>query len=163
MGHGKGYYDKCLENAKPETPLIALAFECQMFDEIPVETEFRTASSGLRGQNPVNTVIGDIEVVCTQPLGPVMEGVVTFALVLGTLFTGWELRNSMHREARMRQQIGVASGAFADILIVDGNPLEDIGAIGAREKWLDAAPRGVEVEPIRLIMKDGKIYKNTLE
>ena len=49
-------------------------------------------------------------------MGDTMEGVVTFALVLGTLFTGWELRNSMHREARMRQQIGVASGAFADIL-----------------------------------------------
>ena len=37
-GHGKGYYDKLLENAKPETPLIALAFECQMFDEIPMQT-----------------------------------------------------------------------------------------------------------------------------
>jgi 5-formyltetrahydrofolate cyclo-ligase len=36
-GHGKGYYDKLLENAKPETPLIALAFECQMFDEIPMQ------------------------------------------------------------------------------------------------------------------------------
>lgn len=37
-GHGKGYYDKLLENAKPETPLVALAFECQMFDEIPMQT-----------------------------------------------------------------------------------------------------------------------------
>ncbi len=36
-GHGKGYYDKCLENARPQTPLIALAFECQMFDEIPMQ------------------------------------------------------------------------------------------------------------------------------
>ena len=36
MGHGKGYYDKLLENARPDTPLVALAFECQMFDEIPV-------------------------------------------------------------------------------------------------------------------------------
>ncbi|MDA8746316.1 5-formyltetrahydrofolate cyclo-ligase [Rubripirellula amarantea] len=36
-GHGKGYYDKCLENARPETPLVALAFECQMFDEIPMQ------------------------------------------------------------------------------------------------------------------------------
>lgn len=35
MGHGKGYYDKLLEHARPETPLVALAFECQMFDEIP--------------------------------------------------------------------------------------------------------------------------------
>ncbi len=36
-GHGKGYYDKLLEHAKPETPLVALAFECQMFDEIPMD------------------------------------------------------------------------------------------------------------------------------
>jgi 5-formyltetrahydrofolate cyclo-ligase len=36
-GHGKGYYDKLLENAKSETPLVSLAFECQMFDEIPMQ------------------------------------------------------------------------------------------------------------------------------
>ena len=36
-GHGKGYYDKLLQNAKPETPLVSLAFECQMFDEIPMQ------------------------------------------------------------------------------------------------------------------------------
>jgi len=36
-GHGKGYYDKLLDNAKPETPLVALAFECQIFDEIPMQ------------------------------------------------------------------------------------------------------------------------------
>lgn len=36
-GHGKGYYDKLLENARPDTPLVSLAFECQMFDEIPMQ------------------------------------------------------------------------------------------------------------------------------
>jgi len=36
MGHGKGYYDKLLQHARPDTPLVALAFECQLFDEIPV-------------------------------------------------------------------------------------------------------------------------------
>ncbi|MFO1021149.1 MAG: 5-formyltetrahydrofolate cyclo-ligase [Planctomycetales bacterium] len=35
MGHGKGYYDKLLEHARPDTPLVALAFECQLFEEIP--------------------------------------------------------------------------------------------------------------------------------
>jgi 5-formyltetrahydrofolate cyclo-ligase len=35
-GHGKGYYDKLLQHARPDTPLIALAFECQLFEEIPV-------------------------------------------------------------------------------------------------------------------------------
>ena len=36
MGHGKGYYDKLLQHARSNTPLVALAFECQLFDEIPV-------------------------------------------------------------------------------------------------------------------------------
>lgn len=37
-GHGKGYYDKLLEHARPDTPLIALAFECQLFPEIPMQS-----------------------------------------------------------------------------------------------------------------------------
>jgi 5-formyltetrahydrofolate cyclo-ligase len=37
MGHGKGYYDKLLEHARPDTKLVALAFECQLFPEIPVQ------------------------------------------------------------------------------------------------------------------------------
>jgi 5-formyltetrahydrofolate cyclo-ligase len=35
MGHGMGYYDKLLEHARPDAPLVALAFECQLFPEIP--------------------------------------------------------------------------------------------------------------------------------
>lgn len=37
-GHGKGYYDKLLEHARPQTPLVALAFECQLFPEIPMQS-----------------------------------------------------------------------------------------------------------------------------
>lgn len=36
-GHGKGYYDKLLEHSHPDCPLIALAFECQMFPQIPMQ------------------------------------------------------------------------------------------------------------------------------
>ncbi|HZZ79477.1 MAG TPA: 5-formyltetrahydrofolate cyclo-ligase [Gemmataceae bacterium] len=35
MGHGKGYYDKLLQHARPDAPLVALAFECQLFPVIP--------------------------------------------------------------------------------------------------------------------------------
>ncbi|HWB11327.1 MAG TPA: 5-formyltetrahydrofolate cyclo-ligase [Pirellulales bacterium] len=35
MGHGFGYYDKLLEHVRPDAPLVALAFECQLFPEIP--------------------------------------------------------------------------------------------------------------------------------
>jgi len=38
MGHGFGYYDKLLEHARRETPLVALAFECQLFPGIPTQT-----------------------------------------------------------------------------------------------------------------------------
>jgi|SRR5579872_6969637 len=38
MGHGKGYYDKLLEHARADAPLVALAFECQLFPEIPTQS-----------------------------------------------------------------------------------------------------------------------------
>ena len=56
----------------------------------------------------------------------------------------------------------IEEGALADILIVDGNPLRDITVLGANPKYLDAEPRERGIETIRVIMKDGKVYKNTL-
>jgi imidazolonepropionase-like amidohydrolase len=44
----------------------------------------------------------------------------------------------------------IKEGAYADLVIVDGNPLKDITILADPEKNL------------KLIMKDGKIYKNTL-
>ena len=43
MGQGKGYYDRLLARARPDAPLVALAFDCQMFDENPASP--RTTSS----------------------------------------------------------------------------------------------------------------------
>jgi imidazolonepropionase-like amidohydrolase len=57
----------------------------------------------------------------------------------------------------------IENGAYADLLIVDGNPLEDLAAIGANKGWFDAKPRSQDIPSIRIIMKDGKIYKNSLE
>ncbi|MEM6566318.1 MAG: amidohydrolase family protein [Pseudomonadota bacterium] len=57
----------------------------------------------------------------------------------------------------------IEKGAYADILILDGNPLEDFSVIGAGEKWFDAELRPYSPETIRVIMKDGVIYKNTLK
>lgn len=37
LGWGKGYYDRLLRRARPETPLVALAFECQLVGHVPVE------------------------------------------------------------------------------------------------------------------------------
>jgi len=35
LGHGKGYYDRLLCHARPDTALVGLAFECQMFPAVP--------------------------------------------------------------------------------------------------------------------------------
>jgi len=56
----------------------------------------------------------------------------------------------------------IEEGAYADILIVDGNPLEDFSVIGTGDKWFGADPRPDSPESIRIIMKNGVIYKNTL-
>ena len=45
----------------------------------------------------------------------------------------------------------IEEGAYADLLLINGNPLEDISILTRPE------------ENLPLIMKDGKIYKNTLE
>ncbi len=44
----------------------------------------------------------------------------------------------------------LVEGAYADLLVVDGNPLEDVTLLEDYEN------------NIRVIMKDGTVYKNTL-
>jgi imidazolonepropionase-like amidohydrolase len=56
----------------------------------------------------------------------------------------------------------IEAGAYADLLLVDGNPLEDISVIGGTDKWFDAEPEWKPIDTIRLIMLNGAIYKNTL-
>ena len=62
-------------------------------------------------------------------------------------------------------KIGVIEpGAYADIILVDGNPLEDLACLGAHEKLFPNPPRKIAGhKTIPFIMKDGKVYKNTLK
>lgn len=55
----------------------------------------------------------------------------------------------------------VAEGAYADLLLIDGNPLEDISLVGGSSRWIEA-PAPQPINSIKLIMKGGKIYKNVL-
>ncbi len=57
----------------------------------------------------------------------------------------------------------IEAGAYADLLVVDGNPLQDISVIGGQTAWFDAEPEWKPIETLKLIMKDGVIYKNTLQ
>jgi 5-formyltetrahydrofolate cyclo-ligase len=36
MGNGQGFYDRLLDRVRPEAPLIALAYECQLFTQLAV-------------------------------------------------------------------------------------------------------------------------------
>ncbi|PSU35214.1 hydrolase [Photobacterium lutimaris] len=58
------------------------------------------------------------------------------------------LRDPYQQEAKL----GVVEvGAYADLLIIDGNPLKDVSLLGDPSK------------NIQMIMKDGVVYKNTLK
>jgi hypothetical protein len=57
----------------------------------------------------------------------------------------------------------IEEGAYADLLLVDGNPLDDITVIGANPEWYDAEPRNDNIPTIPFIMKGGKELKNTLQ
>jgi 5-formyltetrahydrofolate cyclo-ligase len=35
LGQGRGYYDRFLPRVRPAAPLVALAFDCQVFDRVP--------------------------------------------------------------------------------------------------------------------------------
>jgi imidazolonepropionase-like amidohydrolase len=80
-----------------------------------------------------------------------------------TSTAGEMLRLSGPRNPYKDGKLGVIEeGAYADILLVEGNPLKDITVIGATDKWFDADPEWKPIKTIKLIMKDGMIYKNTL-
>ncbi|MHC4449706.1 MAG: metal-dependent hydrolase family protein [Planctomycetota bacterium] len=55
----------------------------------------------------------------------------------------------------------IEEGALADILVVEGNPLEDITVLGGHPEWY-SAPTPTEIKTLRVIMKDGAFHKNTL-
>lgn len=54
----------------------------------------------------------------------------------------------------------IEPGAQADLLLIDGNPLEDISLVGADSSWWDAATDEIATMP--LVMKGGVIFRNRL-
>jgi imidazolonepropionase-like amidohydrolase len=81
-----------------------------------------------------------------------------------TSTAGEMLALSGPRNPYMDGPLGVIKvGAYADLLLIDGNPLEDITVIGGTNAWFDADPKFKLVETIHLVMKDGKIYRNEID
>ncbi|BCX49655.1 metallo-dependent hydrolase subgroup A [Haloferula helveola] len=74
------------------------------------------------------------------------------ALRQATSTAGELLAMSGPRSPYPKGPLGVVKeGAYADLIVVNGNPLEDLNLVGDAE------------ENFAVIMKDGKVYKNTLE
>ena len=51
----------------------------------------------------------------------------------------------------------IEPGAYADIILVDGNPLDDMSVLGADPQLFEAESRGETIETIGFIMKDGRL------
>jgi len=72
-------------------------------------------------------------------------------LVQATSLNAELLARAGKRRPYQEAPLGVIKpGAYADLIIVDGNPLQDMSLLGDPDKNL------------KRIMKDGKVYKNTL-
>jgi imidazolonepropionase-like amidohydrolase len=57
----------------------------------------------------------------------------------------------------------IEEGAYADLILVDGNPLTDITVLGGTEKWFDADLEYRLIETIHFVMKGGHIYRNDVD
>ena len=57
----------------------------------------------------------------------------------------------------------IEKGAYADLILVDGNPLEEIAVIGGTDKWFSADPEYKLIPTIHIVMKDGRIYRNEID
>ena len=56
----------------------------------------------------------------------------------------------------------IEEGAYADLILVDGNPLEDLSVLGAVDDMFASPRKDRTIPTIPLVMKDGTVYKNTL-
>ena len=81
-----------------------------------------------------------------------------------TSVAGEMLAMSGPRSPYQAGKLGVIEkGAYADLLLVDGNPLKDISVVGGTDKWFDADPEFKLIPTIHLVMKDGNIYRNEID
>ena len=97
--------------------------------------------------------VGETDVHATQlnELGAIEQVFDTItALRMATSNCGRLFEMSTYQHPYQEGKLGqVVEGAYADLLVIDGNPLEGVACVA-------------NTETQKLIMKDGKVYKNTL-
>ena len=57
----------------------------------------------------------------------------------------------------------IESGALADLVLVRGNPLENMTLIGANLRWFDASPEWKPVDTIEAVVKGGRLFDFNLQ
>jgi DNA-binding CsgD family transcriptional regulator len=130
------------------TPIIWVLFALQAFCAV-----FFMADA-------VSDILG-FEVAETEPesgtsLHDGFEYLIALALVLGTIFTGFELRRTMQRQTRIEQQLRAASGAFAEVL---DQHFDDWGLTASERDVALFAIKGLSISEIAALRetKDGTI------
>ncbi|TKE88686.1 amidohydrolase family protein [Vibrio sp. F12] len=97
--------------------------------------------------------VGETNVHATQlnELGAIEQVFDTItALRMATSNCGRLFEMSTYQHPYQEGKLGqIVEGAYADLLIIDGNPLEGVACVA-------------NTDTRKLIMKDGKVYKNTL-
>ncbi|MEZ9911073.1 amidohydrolase family protein [Vibrio sp. 10N.261.51.A3] len=97
--------------------------------------------------------VGETNVHATQlnELGAIEQVFDTItALRMATSNCGRLFEMSTYQHPYQQGKLGqIVAGAYADLLIIDGNPLEGVACVA-------------NTDTQKLIMKDGKVYKNTL-
>ncbi|CAH7013703.1 Amidohydrolase [Vibrio chagasii] len=97
--------------------------------------------------------VGETNVHATQlnELGAIEQVFDTItALRMATSNCGRLFEMSTYQHPYQQGKLGqIVEGAYADLLIIDGNPLEGVACVA-------------NTDTQKLIMKDGKVYKNTL-
>ena len=84
-----------------------------------------------------------------ERLLPWFEPVATLRLATSNAGKLFALSGAMRNPYNERTLGTVSKSGYADLLLVDGSPLEDLKAV-------------TNTDNLKIIMKDGVIYKNTL-
>jgi DNA-binding CsgD family transcriptional regulator len=89
-------------------PLIWALFALQAFCAVFFMSDAVFDVLGIETEEP--------EVEDSISLHDAVEYLIAAALVLGTIFTGFELRRAQQRQAHVERQLKAASGAFAEVM-----------------------------------------------
>jgi imidazolonepropionase-like amidohydrolase len=134
-----------LNDAQNAKQAIVAAGTAKVYEMIKSMPDLKVAHGTDTYLNPPDGVLNDV-----KQMERLLEWFTPFEILkMATSNAGELMRLSGPRNPYPLELGVVKEGAYADLLLVDGNPLEDITKVTDRDN-------------LKIIMKDGVIYKNTL-